>query len=90
MQETTTKITIRVNRDLAQALATTRLSIELPSPATVDDLLAYLSQTYPQASQRLTHAVAVSAGKHLAPSDELTSGQEVALLMPIAGGKMKG
>jgi len=54
MQETITKITVRVNRDLAQALGTTRLSIELLAPATVDNLLAHLSQTYPQASQRLT------------------------------------
>jgi len=76
-----------VNRDLAQTLATPRLSIELSSPATVEELLEHLRQTYPQASQQLAHAVPVSAGQHLAKQDTLTTGQEVALLMPIAGGR---
>jgi len=87
MDKNATQITIRVNRDLAQALATPRLTIELSNPATVEDLLEHLRRTYPQASQQLAHVVAVSSGQHLAKQDTLTTGQEVALLMPIAGGR---
>ncbi|MCX6065345.1 MAG: MoaD/ThiS family protein [Chloroflexi bacterium] len=56
----------------------------MESSATVADLLKYLREQYPVAP--LATAVAVINGEHVSLTTPLSDGQEVALLLPIAGG----
>jgi molybdopterin converting factor small subunit len=79
-------ILVRVNGALAEALGTSRLGVQLPSSATVGDLIAHLQRQYPQAAELFSRAAPVASGKHLDPTAGLTHQQEIALLMPIAGG----
>lgn len=79
-------IQVRINGALAQALGTVRLTATLDEAATIDELIAHLCQQYPKAKAKLTQAVPVIAGQHMPKSSILSSGQEVALLLPVAGG----
>lgn len=80
------QITVRVNGILVQKLGSARLSISLPPKATVHDLQQQLQQTHPHAAAELARAVAVVGGVHQSSTAVLQAGQEVALLMPVAGG----
>ncbi|HZD11222.1 MAG TPA: MoaD/ThiS family protein [Candidatus Binatia bacterium] len=77
---------VRLNGSLAEALGTSRLTVQLPEPATLADLIANLSKRHPSTVELLSRAVPVSGGKHLGATFVLPADQEVALLMPIAGG----
>lgn len=79
------ELTVRLNGALAQQMGRSRMQVTLADGATVDDLLAHL---YAQAPlQILTRAVPFVAGQHVERSTPLQNGQEVALLIPIAGGR---
>lgn len=79
-------IIVRVNGSLAEALGTSRLAVQAPSSATVGDLVSQLQKQHPGAADLFVRAVPVAGGKHLDPATELLHQQEIALLMPIAGG----
>ncbi|MFW6098052.1 MAG: MoaD/ThiS family protein [Chloroflexota bacterium] len=79
-------ISVRVNGSLVEMLGASRLTLQLPQQATVADLVQELSRRHPQTTDLLARAVAVAGGKHIEPSTVLTDNQEVALLLPIAGG----
>lgn len=79
-------VSVRVNGSLVETLGASRLMVQLPEQATVGDLVTELSERHPQTAVMLARAVAVSGGKHIEPSTVLSDNQEVALLMPIAGG----
>lgn len=79
-------ISVRVNGSLVEKLGASRLTLQLPQEATVGDLVNELGQRRPETSDLLARAVAVTEGKHIELSTVLSDGQEVALLMPIAGG----
>ena len=80
------QIQTRLSGELAQLVGTPRLVVTLPPDATVADLVTQLRQQYPAAVQYLDTAVPIIAGRHVSPTELLTAGQEVALLLPIAGG----
>jgi molybdopterin synthase sulfur carrier subunit len=80
------KVNVRFSGVLAQRIGSPRLLVTLPAPATVQDLLRYLQTTYPQLSPELGRVVIVAGGAHQSETTLLTNGQEVALLMPVAGG----
>jgi molybdopterin converting factor small subunit len=61
-----------------------RISITLADRATLDDLLSFLLAQYPASA--LGAAVAVVNGELVSHSTPLSDGQDVALLLPIAGG----
>jgi MoaE-MoaD fusion protein len=62
-------------------------SISLPEGATVSDLLAEISKSYPVASLK---GIAVSVNTEYAPgSHPLRDGDEVGLLPPVSGGSMR-
>ncbi len=82
-----TRVTVRVNGSLAAALGRSRLTVELPQRATLADLLSELSRRYPEHQELIYRAAPLTGGRHLSASTILTSSQEVALLMPIAGGR---
>ncbi len=79
-------VNVRLSVGLAQAVGNPRLTVSLPEDATVAELLAELGASYPQLYPKLNTAVAVIAGRHTPVTESLTTGQEVALLLPIAGG----
>ena len=80
------QITVRINGVLASKIGLSRLSINLSPPATIQDLHQQLQSQYPQLSPEIGRAVAVIGGVHQAKTAVLQDGQEVALLVPIAGG----
>lgn len=79
-------ISVRVNGSLAETLGASRLTVQIPQQATVGDLVTDLARRHPATADMLARAVVVTGGKHIEPSTVLSDNQEVALLMPIAGG----
>jgi molybdopterin converting factor small subunit len=77
---------VRLGAGLARLTGVPQLSVELPSRATLQDLLGSLEDDYPALSGGLDHALAVVDGSHAAPQERLQDGQEIALLYPTAGG----
>ncbi len=80
------KLNVRVSGVLAQKIGTPRFHVTLPSSAQVQDLIQHLRANYPQLSEEFTQVVVVVGGTHQPETAVLEDGQEVALLMPIAGG----
>lgn len=79
-------VNVRFSAGLAPLVGNTRLQVNLDDQATLADLLTHLCRQYPDLKQKLNSAVFMAAGRHLSPVDPLTSEQEVALLLPVAGG----
>ncbi len=77
-------INVRFGMGLVPSNGLPRISVMLASGATVDDLLEYLHAQYP--ASPLSAAVPVIGGEHVPRSASLSDGQEVAFLLPIAGG----
>src|ERR1700680_3987980 len=70
----------------SDALGTSELELELPEPARVADLRAWLDARYP-ALAPLWPRLAVAVNGSIARSDDpLSEGAEVALLPPVSGG----
>lgn len=82
------QINVRLNGALATQAGRVRLTLELPAGATVADLVRLLGQTAPGVVAEGQRAVAVISGSHVSLEQTLRDGQEVALLLPIAGGMM--
>lgn len=78
-------VTVRLSAGLAQECGASRLVVLVAEGATVADLLARLRETYPTA-ERLAHALPIVAGQYVSLSQRLAANQEVALLLPVAGG----
>jgi MoaE-MoaD fusion protein len=65
------------------------LDVELPSPATVTDLWSWLAERHP-ALTAFEGAVAIAVNQSFAASSTpLVSGDEVALLPPVSGGRVE-
>jgi molybdopterin converting factor small subunit len=80
------QIHIRVSPGLAVEIGQPRLTLTVDEDATTAAVLEMLRTAYPGSAGLLDRAVIMSAGRHV-PSDEpLRPGQELALLIPIAGG----
>ncbi|MEZ4657710.1 MAG: MoaD/ThiS family protein [Caldilineaceae bacterium] len=79
------ELNVRLNGTLAQQMGRSRLRVTLADGATVDDLLAHLQRQSPL--KILESAVPFVAGQHVERATPLQNGQEVALLIPIAGGR---
>lgn len=80
------QVTVRFGGELATSVGRPRISLSLAKDATVADLTDRLRREYPAAQQLINTAVPIIAGSHVTPSDPLANGQEVAFLLPIAGG----
>jgi molybdopterin converting factor small subunit len=77
---------VRLGAGLATAAGTRRLSVALPQGATVDTLLDRLTELEPDIAAGLGSALPVLRGTHAGRDQELSEGDEVALLIPVAGG----
>jgi molybdopterin converting factor small subunit len=79
-------IYVRLGAGLAHLAGSPRLVIVLEEDATIADLLDHLRTEQPGLAQRLDSAVPMISGRHAAPAEPLATGQEVTLLLPVAGG----
>lgn len=80
------EIHVRVNGVLAQRMGRARLTVAVPAGATVADVVTALRAAHPGQSAELAQVVAVVAGAHRPLTTTVENGQEVALLLPVAGG----
>jgi len=62
------------------------LSVDLAEGSSVDDLLAALGAEQPSLAPALAAVLPVLAGTHVEREQRLQAGDEVALLIPVAGG----
>lgn len=79
-------VNVRLSADMANILGTPRLAVPLQQGATVADLITALREEHPALQQNLNHVVPIISGQHVSSTQQLSAGQEVALLRPIAGG----
>ena len=79
-------IRVRLSAGLAQFVGNPRLIVTLAEDATVADLLDHLCIRHPALAPKLDVAIPMIAGRHAAHADLLVDAQEVALLLPVAGG----
>ena len=77
---------ILVNVKLAEEIGTSRLSVEVEVPATIQDILDEIGSRFPESSTTILEAIPFASGNHRGTSEEVPSGQEITLLMPAAGG----
>jgi len=80
------QIRVRLSSGLAEPIGIARLNMSLEENATVADLREAICQQYPELRGGFAAAIPVVAGRHVALSESISSGQEVAFLLPVAGG----
>ena len=80
------QVSIRLSAALAQITGLPRVQVDVADDATVATATAALIARYPGLAARLKHAVPILAGAHATATDHLAPGQELAFLMPVAGG----
>ena len=80
------QVQVRLGPGLATAAGTRRMQVELPGEATVDALLTRVGQLEPAIASALDSALPVVRGTHASRGQPLADGDEVALLIPVAGG----
>jgi molybdopterin converting factor small subunit len=80
------QVSVRLNAVLAQIAGAPRLQVTVSDDATVANVLQALAVAYPGLSARLEHTVPVVGGNHARLTDKVAADQEVAFLMPVAGG----
>lgn len=82
----TLSIAIRLNGELARLAGRAHITTQLPDPSTIADLIDVLTIQEPTIAHQLHRAVPVIDGRHATTEQTLSTGQAVALLMPVAGG----
>ena len=80
------QISVRLSAALAQANGQTRISLSLPEEATVNDALSIIAEQSPALRGKLQIVIPFVAGQQVNRTKQLQSGQELALLLPAAGG----
>jgi molybdopterin converting factor small subunit len=81
------RIRVRLGAGLSRFADAPQLSIDLAEGASVDDLLAALGAQQPALAPALNSALPVVAGTQVEREQRLRAGDEVALLIPVAGGR---
>jgi molybdopterin converting factor small subunit len=79
-------VRIRLGSGLSRLAHAPLLSLELPDGATVGDVYDQLTAAQPELAPALRSALPVRAGEHVGRGEALRHGDEVALLLPVAGG----
>jgi molybdopterin converting factor small subunit len=80
------RVSVRLGAGLSRFADAPLLSLDLHEGASVDDLLAALGADQPALSPALGSALPVLAGTQVEREQPLHAGDEVALLIPVAGG----
>jgi molybdopterin converting factor small subunit len=80
------QVRVRLGTGLARIAVAPVLTVELPDGATVADLFGTVAAAHPDLAVPLRSALPVVEGARAEPARQLTHGEEVALLTPVAGG----
>ncbi|MGH2948846.1 MAG: MoaD/ThiS family protein [Solirubrobacteraceae bacterium] len=80
------RVRVRLGAGLSRLADAPLLSLDLDEGASVDDLLAALGAQQPALAPALRSALPVVAGTHAEREQRLQDGDEVSLLIPVAGG----
>ena len=80
------QIRVRLGAGLSRFSGSPLLALELPDGGSVEDLYAAIGERYPELAPALASALPVVAGMHVERATALRPGDEVALLIPVAGG----
>ena len=80
------RVRVRLGAGLSRFAEAPLLSIDLAEGASVDDLLVALGDQQPSLEPALGSVLPIVAGTHAEREQELHQGDEVALLIPVAGG----
>ena len=80
------QVRVRLGAGLSRLAKAPALTLELDDGATVADVLAHLRESEPDLAPALRSALPVIGGLHAEPRQRLEDRQEVALLLPVAGG----
>lgn len=80
------QVRVRFGAGLARLAGVPLLTLEVPDGMTVGGLFAYLGETHAGVAPALRSALPVVAGSHVERERPLEPGEEVALLIPVAGG----
>lgn len=80
------EIKVRFGSGLASIAGIPRATVELSDGSTVEELFARIPETVPALSGGLSGVLAVVDGTQVVPDYRLSDREEVALLLPAAGG----
>ena len=80
------RIAVRLGSGLSRLAGGPRLDVELEDGATVGDLLDRVAEDRPVLTDGMPSVLTVVRGSQVAGDRVLADGEEVALLIPIAGG----
>lgn len=80
-------IHVRLSAGLAYAAGQTRLTLALPTDATVATAVATITIQHPTLAGRLERALPMLGGRHVEATTPLSDGAELLLLLPAAGGR---
>jgi molybdopterin converting factor small subunit len=80
------RVQVRLGAGLATAAGSRRLTVALPDGASVHTLLEELGELEPELAAALDSALPVVRGTHADRDQALSDGDDVALLIPVAGG----
>jgi molybdopterin converting factor small subunit len=81
------RIAVRLGSGLSRLAGGPRFEIELADGATVGELLDRVAEDRPALSTGLPSVLTVVRGSQVAGNRVLEEGEEVALLIPVAGGQ---
>lgn len=79
-------VRVRLSAGLTPSAGNSRLSVSLEENATIADLLEYLRGEYPALASKINTALPIVSGRPIALTHHLSEAEEVALLLPAAGG----
>lgn len=80
------QVQVRLSAELARLAQRPRLAMEVADGATVGEVLRRLGDDYPALTTHLALAVPFIRGSHAGPQHKIVPDDEVALLLPVAGG----
>jgi molybdopterin converting factor small subunit len=80
------QIRIRLGSGISRLAPSPVLTLELPDGATIGELYDSLGVSHPELGPALPSALAVVGGSQVERRRPLRHGDEVALLLPVAGG----
>lgn len=80
------QVKVRLSGELARVTGAPRITLDLDDGATVRQLRRAVEARHPELGGALTSALSVIAGAHAPLDQPLRHGDEVALLLPAAGG----